>query len=145
MSQDVKLENGAVRKVYSIDGKLVHSLDDITNDSLYVISNGEPYKKAYYHVKDGDVEMDVKDEEGNYIPGRIVMKKRDSRNSKLYDPKSSIASTTAVEKGIFTSTASFFINNRPKAIVLLCSKTVNLIDQEPLLYWTIKTANPTTK
>lgn len=137
LSQDVKLENGAVRKVFSMDGKLITSLEDIVNDSLYVISNGESYKKAYYHLKDGDVELDLKDEDGNVIPGRLLIKKRESKVSKHLTDSLKKHQQSVVEKGIFTSTTKGFrivvFQNgeptRPGSVAVMNYKNCKSFDQ----------------
>ncbi|KAL3899181.1 MAG: hypothetical protein SGCHY_002224 [Lobulomycetales sp.] len=47
-SKELKLLNGAVRKVYDITGKPVQSLDDIKDGAAYVATGGEFFKRAPY-------------------------------------------------------------------------------------------------
>lgn len=47
-SRELKLLNGAVRKIYTIDGKLIHSLDELVEGGAYVATGGEHFKRAPY-------------------------------------------------------------------------------------------------
>jgi hypothetical protein len=46
------LTAGAVRKIYSIDGTLVRSLDEIRDGGLYVASGGDYFKRVPYLLDD---------------------------------------------------------------------------------------------
>ena len=116
--------------MYSIDGQIIHSLEDINNENLYVISNGEPYKKAYYHVRDGEVEMEPQP--------HVVPKPRVSINPRSHNVRNNSlnGSKSSIEKGIFTNTVSLLFISiyhdlyfeylySPKGIAWLYFKTEN--------------------
>ncbi|KAI9102534.1 hypothetical protein DFS34DRAFT_577191 [Phlyctochytrium arcticum] len=48
LSDELSLVNGAVRKVYSLDGHLVKTLDDLKDGAVYVASGGEHFKRVPY-------------------------------------------------------------------------------------------------
>ncbi|KAJ3013827.1 Doublecortin domain-containing protein 2C [Thoreauomyces humboldtii] len=50
LSRDINLVNGAARRVYSLDGQPIHSLDDLKDGSVYIASGGENLKRIPYLV-----------------------------------------------------------------------------------------------
>lgn len=42
--------NGAARRVYTLDGHIVRTLDDLKDGAIYVATGGEPLKKIPYLV-----------------------------------------------------------------------------------------------
>ena len=55
LAEDVPLTSGAVRRVYTIDGSPVRSLDDIKDGGMYVASGGETFKRVPYLLDDENV------------------------------------------------------------------------------------------
>ena len=50
VSGELNLLNGAVRRVYTIEGRPIKSLEDIHESGVYVATAGEMFKKAVYDL-----------------------------------------------------------------------------------------------
>ena len=48
----MNLQKGAIRRIYSIDGRPVRSLTDFTDGGLYVAAPNEPFKSGPYTISD---------------------------------------------------------------------------------------------
>ncbi|TPX34748.1 hypothetical protein SmJEL517_g02775 [Synchytrium microbalum] len=51
-SREVNLRTGAIRRIYTLDGRPVRSLSDFNDNGLYVAAGGEPFKSAAYPIQD---------------------------------------------------------------------------------------------
>lgn len=91
--------NGAVRKVFTLDGKLVTRLDDFEEGGLYIGSAGEAFKRAPYQLS-----------ELKYV----VPKKRQEYNGHLGDNSFLAKTNERKDTPIFNSTVkkTLFIINR---------------------------------
>lgn len=49
-SHELNLRSGAIRRIYTLDGRPVRSLTDFTDNGLYVATGGEPFKPATYPI-----------------------------------------------------------------------------------------------
>ncbi|KAJ3307486.1 Doublecortin domain-containing protein 2C [Blyttiomyces sp. JEL0837] len=52
ISLDLNLLNGAVRRVYTMEGHLIESLDDLIDGAFYVATAGEMFKRVRYSLKE---------------------------------------------------------------------------------------------
>lgn len=57
MSLTVKLNGGAVRRVYTIKGKILNSFDELEDGGIYVATSGEAFKKVPYNLLIGEGEF----------------------------------------------------------------------------------------
>ncbi|KAJ1537207.1 Doublecortin domain-containing protein 2C, partial [Cladochytrium tenue] len=54
ISLELNLLNGAVRRVYTLDGRAVRGLADLCDGQSYVATGGEQFKHVAYRVLDDD-------------------------------------------------------------------------------------------
>ncbi|KAJ1566323.1 Doublecortin domain-containing protein 2B, partial [Cladochytrium tenue] len=54
ISLEINLLNGAVRRVYTLDGRAVRGLSDLCDGQSYVATGGELFKHVAYRVLDDD-------------------------------------------------------------------------------------------
>lgn len=54
VSNDIKLVNGAVRKIYDLEGRAVLSLDDLQEGGSYIAAGNEPFRKVLYKLKEDE-------------------------------------------------------------------------------------------
>ncbi|TPX64335.1 hypothetical protein SpCBS45565_g05971 [Spizellomyces sp. 'palustris'] len=50
LSDEINLVNGAVRKVFTLDGHIIRTLDDLKDGAVYVATGGESFKKIPYLI-----------------------------------------------------------------------------------------------
>ncbi|KNC99071.1 uncharacterized protein SPPG_06019 [Spizellomyces punctatus DAOM BR117] len=50
LSDEINLVNGAVRKVFTLDGHIIRTLDDLKDGAVYVATGGESFKKVPYLI-----------------------------------------------------------------------------------------------
>jgi hypothetical protein len=51
-SKDVKLITGGVRKMYTMTGQRIKSLDEIEDNTMYVASAGDPFRNVEYMTEE---------------------------------------------------------------------------------------------
>ena len=52
VSEQLNLFNGAVRRVYTLEGSPIYSLEDLQDGAIYVATAGENFKKVAYNLRD---------------------------------------------------------------------------------------------
>lgn len=57
LSLSVKLNGGAVRRVYTIKGKILNSFDELEDGGIYVATSGEIFKRVPYNLLLGEGEF----------------------------------------------------------------------------------------
>ncbi|KAJ3129895.1 hypothetical protein HK098_007649 [Nowakowskiella sp. JEL0407] len=50
LSSEIDLKNGAVRKIYNLQGRQIHGLHELEENENYVASSGESFKKVPYPI-----------------------------------------------------------------------------------------------
>ncbi len=50
MSDSVKLTSGAVRRIYTIEGRPIKRFDELEDSGIYVATSGEALKKVAYQM-----------------------------------------------------------------------------------------------